>query len=83
MEQGNPAGPHSPSATHRAAHQLLEGGRVFCRSARVENPGRDQETVRRKAAEESLSRRMRLFIAMRSRFAEDALAAAVERAHSN
>ncbi len=37
----------------------------------------DPESVRQRAEQDSLSRRMRLFIAMRTRFAADALAAAV------
>lgn len=41
--------------------------------------GEDAEAVVRKAEEQPLSRRMRIFIAVRSRFAEDALAAAVQR----
>lgn len=79
MEQGQPSRTAFAAATHRAAHQLLEGGRVFADPLALRILGEDQETVRRKAAEDPLSRRMRLFIAMRSRFAEDALAAAVER----
>ena len=79
MEQGQPSRTAFAAATHRAAHQLLEGGRVFADPLALRILGEDQETVRRKAEEDPLSRRMRLFIAMRSRFAEDALAAAVER----
>jgi methyltransferase (TIGR00027 family) len=41
--------------------------------------GRDAEAVIRDAEEHPLRRRMRNFIAVRSRFAEDALAAAIER----
>src|ERR1700690_3185449 len=79
MDQGHPSRTAFAAATHRAAHQLLEGGRVFTDPLALRILGEDQENVRRKAEEDPLSRRMRLFIAMRSRFAEDALAAAVER----
>jgi methyltransferase (TIGR00027 family) len=39
----------------------------------------DAGTIAREAEERPSSRRMRIFIAVRTRFAEDALAAAVER----
>jgi methyltransferase (TIGR00027 family) len=79
MERGQPSRTAFAAATHRAAHQLLEGGRVFADPLALRILGEDREAVRRKAEVDPLSRRMRLFIAMRTRFAEDALAAAVER----
>ena len=77
MQQGKPSGTALAAATHRAAHQLIEGGRVFADPLALRIVGEDPEGIRRKAEEDPLSRRMRLFIAMRTRFAEDALAAAV------
>lgn len=79
MEPGQPSRTALAAAAHRAAHQLLEGGRVFADPLALRILGEDPEAVRRKAEEDPFSRRMRLFIAMRTRFAEEALATAVER----
>ena len=75
--------PRSPSRTalsaavHRAAHQSAEGGRIFrdplavaILGAGVSLPGQAELDARRP---------MRLFIAIRTRFAEDHLADAVQR----
>jgi methyltransferase (TIGR00027 family) len=78
MEQGRPSRTALAAATHRAAHQILEGGLIFADPLALRILGMDQETVRHKAQQDPLSRQMRLFIAMRARFAEDALAAAVQ-----
>jgi methyltransferase (TIGR00027 family) len=67
------------AAAHRAAHQVLEHGRIFTDPLALRILGEDSETVARKAEERPSGRRMRIFIAVRTRFAEDALAAAVER----
>jgi len=79
MEPAQPSRTALAAAAHRAAHQLLEGGRIFADPLALRILGEDPETVRRKAEEDPFSRRMRLFIAMRTRFAEEALATAVER----
>jgi methyltransferase (TIGR00027 family) len=79
MEHGQPSRTVLAAATHRAAHQLLEGGRVFSDPLALRILGEDPESIRRKAAEDPFSRWVRLFIAVRTRFAEDALATAVER----
>src|SRR5208283_3381536 len=60
-------------------HQVLEQGRIFTDPLALRILGEDAETVARRAEEQPLGRRMRIFIAARTRFAEDALAAAVER----
>jgi methyltransferase (TIGR00027 family) len=70
------------AAAHRAAHQVLEGGRIFADPLAVRILGTDAETVAREAEGEPSRRRMRIFIAVRTRFAEDALAAAVGRGTS-
>jgi methyltransferase (TIGR00027 family) len=70
------------AAAHRAAHQVLEGGRIFPDPLAVRILGTDAETIARDAEEEPSRRRMRIFIAVRTRFAEDALAAAIERGTS-
>ena len=63
------------AAAHRAAHQILEQGRIFNDPLAVRILGRDAEAY---GEDHPSRRRMRMFIALRSRFAEDALAAAVE-----
>jgi len=67
------------AATHRAAHQVLEQGRIFADPLALRILGQDAETVAREAEEDPSRRRMRIFVAIRTRFAEDALVAAVER----
>jgi|SRR5208283_432666 len=65
------------AATHRAAHQILEKGCIFNDPLALPILGEDAKTVARDEGQPS-RRRMRIFIALRTRFAEDALAAAVE-----
>jgi methyltransferase (TIGR00027 family) len=78
MQQGEPSRTALAAAAHRAAHQILEGGQIFSDPLAVRILGRDAESIAREAEAEPWRRRMRLFIAVRTRFAEDALAAAVE-----
>jgi methyltransferase (TIGR00027 family) len=78
MQSGEPSRTALAAARHRAAHQLLEQGRIFADPLAVRILGEDAETIARQAAESSSGRMMRIFIAVRTRFAEDALAAAVE-----
>ncbi len=79
MQSGQPSRTALAAAAHRAAHQVLEQGRIFADPLALRILGQDAETVARHAQENPSGRRMRLFIAVRTRFAEDALAAAVER----
>jgi methyltransferase (TIGR00027 family) len=67
------------AALHRAAHQLLESGAVFADPLAVALLGEDPRAIAREAAERPGDRLMRLFIAARSRFAEDRLGEAVAR----
>lgn len=67
------------AAKHRAVHQLLEGGRIFSDPLAIAILGEDPEEIVREAEENPAQRFMRLFIAARSRLAEDRLAAAVAR----
>jgi methyltransferase (TIGR00027 family) len=67
------------AARHRAVHQLLEGGAIFSDPYALSILGEDAEMIVRAATERPEDRFMRLFVAARSRFAEDQLAAAVER----
>jgi methyltransferase (TIGR00027 family) len=67
------------AAAHRAAHQLLERGAIFSDPLAVAILGEGGERLAREAAQRPDSRRMRLFIAARTRFAEESLGIAVER----
>jgi methyltransferase (TIGR00027 family) len=67
------------AAAHRAAHQILEQGRIFADPLALRILGEDAEALVREAEGDPSRRRLRLFIAVRTRFAEDALASAVER----
>jgi len=79
VQLGQPSRTALAAAAHRAAHQILEHGRIFADPLALRILGENAETVVREAGENPASRRMRIFVAVRTRFAEDALAAAVER----
>ncbi len=79
MQTAEPSRTARGAALHRAAHQLLDGGRIFADPLALRILGEDPDEVIRRAEEHPLGMRLRLFIALRSRFAEDALAGAVER----
>jgi len=79
MQVGQPSQTAVAAAFHRAAHQVLEQGRIFSDPLALRILGEDAQSIARRAAERPSGRRMRLFIAVRTRFAEDALAAAFER----
>jgi methyltransferase (TIGR00027 family) len=79
VESGQSSRTAWEAAFHRAAHQLLERGHIFRDPLAVTILGEDVETITRKAEERPSGRAMRLFIAARTRFAEDALAAAAGR----
>ncbi len=78
MRPGEPSRTAFGAAAHRAVHQDLEGGRVFRDPLAWSILGGDREAVLARAREVDRVW-MRLFIAVRHRFAEDGLAAAVER----
>ena len=65
-------------AVHRAVHQTSEGGRIFSDpfAAAILGPDSDALIAQRSTPQH---RHMRLFVAVRSRFAQDCLAAAVAR----
>src|SRR5579863_1243640 len=79
MEPGQPSRTALAAAAHRAAHQLLEGGQVFADPLAVSILGAPAAELTRAELRAPATRGMRLFIAARSRFAEDTLAAAVAR----
>jgi methyltransferase (TIGR00027 family) len=73
METGQPSRTAYSAARYRAAHQLLEQGHIFTDPLAVPILGASPDELR---ADEP-RRAMRFFVSARSRFAEDALAAAV------
>ena len=75
MEPGKPSRTALGAAGHRAAHQVLEGGRIFRDPLALRILGAGAEAAVQAAWEDPSRRGLRLFIAVRSRFAEDALAA--------
>ncbi|WP_430780402.1 class I SAM-dependent methyltransferase [Actinoplanes sp. G11-F43] len=75
MRAGSPSRTAWSAARYRAAHQLLEGGSIFKDDLAVRVSGEPEQALLADAPR----RGMRLFIAARHRFAEDALAAAVSR----
>lgn len=79
MEQGQPSRTARAAAAHRAAHQVLEEGRIFQDPLALRILGDDAEALVQEAQHPPDRRAMRLFIAVRTRFAEDALGAAVAR----
>ena len=66
-------------AAHRAAHQKLEGGRIFADPFAHIILGKEAIAPDNEAEAETSRRPVRLFIAARSRFAEDCLSVAVSR----
>ena len=79
MEPGQPSRTALRAATHRAVHQVLEHGYIFADPLAVRILGTDAEAAVHDAEKDPSRRRLRLFIAVRSRFAEDALTVAVAR----
>ena len=79
MQPGQPSRTALGAAYHRAAHQVLERGGIFTDPLAARILGADAETAVREAQSDPRRKGLRLFIAVRTRFAEDALASAVGR----
>jgi methyltransferase (TIGR00027 family) len=79
MEPGQRSRTAFAAAAHRATHQLLEGGRVFTDPLATVLLGATRESLTGETAQQPAARGMRLFIAARSRFAEESLAGGVAR----
>jgi methyltransferase (TIGR00027 family) len=79
MQSGQPSRTALGAAGHRAAHQVLEQGRIFFDPLALRILGSEAEEALNEAEQEPRKRALRLFIAVRTRFAEDALAAAAAR----
>jgi methyltransferase (TIGR00027 family) len=77
MEEGRPSRTALGAAILRAAHQVLEDGRVFRDPLALRIIGADAQSLRGESDPTTAGRRR--FIAARSRFAEDSLAVARER----
>jgi methyltransferase (TIGR00027 family) len=78
VRPGEPSRTAFGAAAHRAVHQDLEEGRVFSDPLAWTILGHDRDAVLDRAREANRPW-LRLFIAVRHRFAEDGLAAAVAR----
>ena len=79
MQPGQPSRTALGAAAHRAVHQVMERGQIFADPLAMRILGADADAAVRDAKNDSSRRRLRLFIAVRTRFAEDALAAAMTR----
>jgi methyltransferase (TIGR00027 family) len=79
MQEGQASVTALGAAGHRAAHQVLERGLVFADPLALRILGPDAEGAIALAKERPERRGLRLFIAMRSRFAEDSAAHAIEK----
>jgi len=82
MLTGEPSETAWAAAAHRAVHQVLERGRIFADPLALRLVGSEAARLVEEATERPTSRRMRIFVAVRARFAEDALNRAVARGAS-
>jgi methyltransferase (TIGR00027 family) len=79
MQEGQASVTALGAAGHRAAHQVLERGFVFADPLALRILGPDAEDAIALARERPERRGLRLFIAMRSRFAEDSARDAIDK----
>lgn len=79
MQPGEPSRTALGAATHRAVHQVLEHGRIFTDPLAGRILGPEAASAARRAEGDVSQRQLRLFIAVRTRFAEDALRTAFAR----
>jgi methyltransferase (TIGR00027 family) len=77
MDSNTPSRTAHLVAAHRAAHQVIDQGAIFMDPLALPILGVDAEQVTRDAATHPGGALLRLFIAIRTRVAEDALAKAV------
>ena len=77
MREGEASRTALGAAGHRAAHQILEDGRIFADPLALAILGDDAPDALATARERPERRPLRLFVAMRSRFAEDAARRAI------
>ena len=79
MNERQPSRTALGAAGYRAAHQQLEGGKVFSDPLARTILGDDADAIIAGLSADAAQQRMRIFMAARSRFAEDSLGAAVSR----
>jgi len=79
MQPREPSRTAHSAAVHRAAHQVIEHGRIFSDELALRILGKSPEEIARDAVDHPQRGAMRFFIAARTRFAEDALTKAVGR----
>lgn len=79
MEEQQPSRTAVGAAVHRAVHQILEGGQIFADPFARAILGEEAGNLIEEYSNDASRRPMRLFIASRARFAEDALSAAISR----
>ena len=79
MQHGQASVTALGAAGHRAAHQVLERGFVFADPLALLILGQDADNAIALAKERPERRSLRLFVAMRSRFAEDSARRAIEK----
>jgi methyltransferase (TIGR00027 family) len=78
MQSGQPSRTALGAATLRAAHQLLDKGRIFADPLARRILGPDADALVQEVGSDPGRQRLRLFVAVRTRFAEDALRVATE-----
>jgi methyltransferase (TIGR00027 family) len=76
MQSSEPSRTALGAAFHRAAHQVVENGSIFADPLALPILGMDAAAVREELERRGFAHSLRLFIAARTRFAEDSLAAA-------
>jgi methyltransferase (TIGR00027 family) len=79
MQNGQPSRTALGAAVQRAAHQTVDGASIFRDPMARAVLGRDADAMIEVVAADPAQRPMRIFLAARSRFAEDSLDAAVAR----
>lgn len=79
METGRPSRTALGAAMHRAVHQTLEGGAIFRDPYALQILDDEARAALPGFAADTTQRSMRLFIAARSRFSEEAMAACIAR----
>ncbi|CAH1665862.1 class I SAM-dependent methyltransferase [Chelatococcus asaccharovorans] len=79
MQNGQPSRTALGAAIQRAAHQTLDGAKIFKDPLARMLLGREADALIDAASADPAQRQMRIFMAARSRFAEDCLDAAVSR----
>lgn len=79
MNERQPSRTALGAAGYRTAHQQLEGGKVFSDPLALTILGDDADAIIAGLSADPAQQRTRIFMAARSRFAEDSLGAAVSR----